>query len=78
MSSVLPWKGGFIWAQNSVFYHKKRGSSWTEKSVFYCDKGVILSWKVCALPQKKGHFQTGEQGWVPLFPVSEEAESMAW
>ncbi len=42
-----------------MFYHKKGGSFWTEKSVLYRKKG--------------GHFQTGEQGWVPFFPLSEGA-----
>ncbi len=42
MSSVLPWRGGFIWADKSVFYHKK---------------GFILDWKVSALSQKRGHFE---------------------
>ncbi len=56
MSSVLPWKGGFIWAKKSVFYSKKRRSSWTEKSVLYREKGVVLSWKVSALTQKRGSF----------------------
>ncbi len=37
----------------------KRGSFLVEKSMF-CSK-------------KEGHFQTGEQGWAPLFPVSEGA-----
>ncbi len=41
ISSFLPWKGGLIWA---------------EKSVFYCKKWVILSWKVSVLPQKRGSF----------------------
>ncbi len=27
--------------------------------------------------KKGGHFQTGEQGWVPLFPVSEGAGKRA-
>ncbi len=52
---------------------KKRGSFWTEKSVFYHEKGVILSEKFSVLPQKGVHFQTGEQGWVPLYPVVEGA-----
>ncbi len=56
--SVLPQKKGFILDWKSVFYHAK---------------GVILSWKVSVLPQKGGNFQTGEQGWVPLFPVCEGA-----
>ncbi len=42
MSSVLPWKGRFNWADKSVFYNKKGGSFW--------------SWKVCVLPQKRGSF----------------------
>ncbi len=56
-----------------MFYHKKgvhfglkiqcfitkKELFWAEKSVFWCKKG--------------GNFQIGEQGWVPLFPVSEEA-----
>ncbi len=37
----------------------KRESFWAEKSVFCSKKG--------------SHFQTGEQGWIPLFPVSEGA-----
>ncbi len=37
----------------------KKESFWAEKSVFCRKIG--------------GHFQTGEQGWVPLFPVSEGA-----
>ncbi len=65
-------KWGFIWAEKSVFYRKKRGSFWTEKSVFYCEKGDVLSWKVFCC-KKGGNFQTGEHGWVPLFPVSEGA-----
>ncbi len=72
-SSVLPWKGRLIWADKSVFYHKKgvhfelkcqcfiakKGSFCPEKSVFCCKKG--------------DHFQTGEQGCVPFFPVNEWA-----
>ncbi len=65
MSIVLPWKGGFIWADKSVFYHKK-GFILDWKSVLYRKKGVVLSWKVTVLPQKGGHFQNGEHGWVPL------------
>ncbi len=42
---------------------QKGGSFWTEKSVF-------------CLKKKGGNFQTGEQGWVPLFPVSEGARVM--
>ncbi len=53
MSSILPWKRGFIWTEKSVFYRNKGGSFWTEKSVFYCEKGVILSWEVSVLLQKK-------------------------
>ncbi len=48
------------------YFTEKGGSFWTEKSVFYCKKGVVLL-------QKRGHFQTGEQGWVPFVPVSEGA-----
>ncbi len=32
-------KRGFVWAEKSVFYHKKGDSFWTEKSVFYREKG---------------------------------------
>ncbi len=42
-----------------MFYHEKRAHFEAEKSVFCRKKG--------------GHFQTGEQGWVLLFPVSEGA-----
>ncbi len=76
MSSVLPWKGVFIWAEKSVFYRQKRG--------------FILNWNVSVLLRKRGrfelkgqcfaakggHFQTGEKGWVPLFPVSEGARGL--
>ncbi len=58
----------FIGAKKSVFYHKKGGSFWTEKSSVLLQQGVVLSWKVSVLLQKGGHFQTGEQGRVPLFP----------
>ncbi len=57
--SVLPQKGGSFWTEKSAFYRKK-GSFWAKKSMFCRKKG--------------GNFQTGEQGWVPLFPVSEGAE----
>ncbi len=56
MSSVLLWKGGFIWGEKPLFYLKKGGSFWTEKSVFYREKGVVLSWKVSVLPQKRRSF----------------------
>ncbi len=56
MSSVLSWNRAFILAENSVFYHKKGGPFWTEKSVFYCNKGIVLSWKVSVSPQKRGSF----------------------
>ncbi len=49
-------KGGFIWDEKSLFYHKKGGSFWTEKSVFYREKGVVFSWRVSVLPQKRGSF----------------------
>ncbi len=45
---------------------QKGGSFWTEKSVFYREKSVYSC-------KKGGNFQTGKQGWVPLFPVSEGA-----
>ncbi len=48
---------------------------WTEKSVFYCEKGLFWAEKSVFYCKKGGHFQTGEQGWVPLFPVSEAAGS---
>ncbi len=54
MSSVLPWKGGFIWANKSVFYLKEGGSFWTQKSVLHRKKGVVLNWKVSVFAAKKG------------------------
>ncbi len=69
MSSVLLYKGCSFALKSHVLLQKR---------------GFILDWKVSVLsrkrgrfelksvlPQKGGHFQTGEQGWVPLFPVSE-------
>ncbi len=46
MSSVLPWKGGFIWA---------------EKSLFNAKKGFILDWKVSILSWKRGRFELKSQ-----------------
>ncbi len=80
-SSVLPWKRGFIWADKSVFYHKKRGSLstesecfiakmgsfWAEKSVFCHKKGVIFK-----LENKDGYhfFQwVREPGHVPCLII---------
>ncbi len=73
MSSVLPWKVGSFGLKSQCFTAKKgvhfglksqcfiakKGLFWAEKSVFCCKKG--------------GHFQNGEHGWVPFFPVSEGA-----
>ncbi len=66
----------------------KRGGSFGLKSqCFTTKRGFILDWKISVLSRKRGrfelksvfchkkggHFQTGEQGWVPLFPMSEGA-----
>ncbi len=67
MSSVLPWKKGFIWAEKSVFYCKKGGSFWTEKSEFYHEKWVVLSWKVSVLSQKRGSFSNWRTGMGTTF-----------
>ncbi len=42
-------------------------------SVFYLEKRFVLSLKSQCFATKRGNFQTGEQGWVLLFPVSEGA-----
>ncbi len=76
MSSVLPWKGGFIWATKLVFYSKKGGSFWTEKSVFYHEKELFWAEKSVFCHKKGSYCQTGEQGWIPLFPVSEGARGI--
>ncbi len=74
MSSVLPpWKRRFIWAEKSVFTAKKGVHFGLKSECFIVKKGVVLSWKASVLQNKGGHFQTGEQGWVPLFSVSEGA-----
>ncbi len=52
-------KKGVHFALKSQCFTTKKGSFWSEKSVFCRKKG--------------GNFQTGEQGWVPLFSVSEGA-----
>ncbi len=52
-------KKGIHFELKSQCFIMKKGSFWAEKSVFCHKKG--------------GHFQTGEQGWVPLFPLSEGA-----
>ncbi len=56
--TVLPQTRWFILIWKVCFIMKK-GWFWAEKSVFCHKIG--------------GHFQTGEHGWVPLFPVSEGA-----
>ncbi len=61
--SVLPQKAGHFGLKSQCFITKK-GSFWAEKSLFCCKKG--------------GHFQTGEQGCVPLFPVNEGAGKLLW
>ncbi len=58
MSSVTTKKGVHFWLKTQCFIAKK-GSFWAEKSMFCHKKG--------------SNFQTGEQGWGPLFPVSEGA-----
>ncbi len=71
MSSVLLGKWGFIWAEKSVFYHKKgvhfglkskcfimkKGSFWAEKSVFCHKKGVLFK-----LENKDGYHFSSEWG----------------
>ncbi len=73
-----------------VFYSEKVGSFGRTSLCFTTKRGFILDWKVSALSQKRGcfelksqcfaekggHFQTGEQGWVPFFPVREVASSI--
>ncbi len=63
-------KNGLIFM---LIYHKKGGSFWTEKSVFYREKCLFWAEKSVFCHKKGGNFQTGEQWWVPLFPVSERA-----
>ncbi len=58
-SQCFTTKKGFIWNWKVSVLSWKKGSFWAEKSVFCRKRG--------------GHFQTGEQGWVPLSPVSEGA-----
>ncbi len=80
MSSVLLWKWQFIWAKKSVFYHKK-GVNFGLQSQCFITKKVSFWTKKSVLCRKKGgNFQTGEQAWVPLFPVSEGAGgwSLPW
>ncbi len=58
-SQCFTTKKGVHFGLKSLCFITKKGSFGVEKSMFCCKKG--------------GHFQTGEQGWVPLFPVSEGA-----
>ncbi len=71
--SVLPWKGGFIWVDKSVFYHKKGAHFGLKSQCFITKKGLFWAEKLVFCHKKGGHFQTREQGWVPFFPVSEVA-----
>ncbi len=69
-----------------MFYREKGGSFGLTSPCFTTKKGSILDPQFITkkgsfgaeksvLSQKGGHFQTGEQGWVPFFPVSEGARS---
>ncbi len=60
----------------SVFYHNKGGSFWTEKLVLYNKKGVVLSWKVSVLPQKRGSFSKWRTRMGTIISVSEGARVM--
>ncbi len=55
-------KKGVHFGLKSQCFIAKKGLFSAEKSVFCCKKG--------------GNFQTGEQGWVPFFPVSEGAGAL--
>ncbi len=70
------------------FTMKKWGSFRLKSQCFTSKRGLILDWKVSVLSWKRscfelksqvfcrkrgGYFQSGEQGWVPLFAVSEGA-----
>ncbi len=71
---AFSWEKGYFGTHLQCFTVKRgKGFIWAEKSVFYHQKWVFLSWKVSILLQKGDHFETGEQGWVLLFPVSEGA-----
>ncbi len=73
-----------------MFYHEKGGSFGLKRQCFTAKKGIHFGLKSQCFIAKKGnfylksqyfaakkggHFQTGEQGWVSLFPVSEGAGS---
>ncbi len=69
----LLWKWGFIWSEKSVFYCKKGDHFGLKTQCFSAKKGLFWAEKSVFCSKKGGNFQTGEQGWVPLFPVSEWA-----
>ncbi len=73
-SSVLPWKRDFIGAKKVSVLPQKRGFIFGLKSQCFITKRVSF-WvkKLVFCRKKRRHFQTGEQGWVPLVPVSEGA-----
>ncbi len=73
MFSVLLWRWGEIWAEKSVFYHKKGVHFGLKIQCFIAKKGLFSAEKSVFCHKKGCNFQTGEQGWVPLFPVSEGA-----
>ncbi len=49
------------------------GVHWYWKVSVYHKKGVHFGLKSQFFHEKEGNFKIGEQGWVPLFPVSEGA-----
>ncbi len=65
-------KRGFIWDDKSVFYHKKEVHFGLKSQCFILTKGFSAE-KSVFCHNEGGHFQTGEQGWVPFRPVSEGA-----
>ncbi len=70
MSSV---KRGFIWADKTVFYHKKEVHFGLKSQCFIAKKGSFWAEKSVFCGKKRCHFQTEEKGWVPFFSVSEGA-----
>ncbi len=67
-----------LWAEKSLFYCKKGIEFVLKSQCFIMKKGSFLAEKSVFCHKKGGHFQTGEQEWVPLFPVSEGAGVLPW
>ncbi len=64
-------KGGSFGLTSQCFTSKKGVHFRLKSQCFIAKKGLFWAEKSVFCHKRGGHFQTGEQGWVPFFPGSE-------